>query len=305
MLKYILSILVTALLSFVAGLYTPWWGIVFAAFLVSAAIPQKPAFSFLSGFLGVFLLWEVLAWWIDNKNNGILSQKIASLLGLGGSSVLLIVITSLVGALTYMRRKLISYKIAMLFAGPSFISVFLTRKFLVPAIPQIVFQNEHFLVTKAHFIMVLFAILMTFASYAMISKKPLHGEQIVNPKLISRRFIFMLGAVLGVLTGTVGAGGGFLIIPVLILFAGLEMKTAIGTSLLIIAINSLIGFTGDIATHQIDWVFLSEFTSLAIAGIISGTFISMKVPSQSLKPAFGWFVLLMGCSIIVKEMFLL
>ncbi len=99
MLKYILSILVTALMAFVAGIYMPWWGIAVAAFLVSAAIPQKPAFSFLSGFLGVFLLWEVLAWWIDNKNNGILSQRVAILFKLGNSSVLLIVITSVIGAL--------------------------------------------------------------------------------------------------------------------------------------------------------------------------------------------------------------
>jgi hypothetical protein len=113
MLKYIMSIVVTGLVAFVIGLYMPWWGIAIAAFLVSAAIPQKPAFSFLSGFLGVFLLWEVLAWWIDNKNNGILSQKIASVLPLGGSSVLLIVITSVIGGIvagfgalagTYMRR---------------------------------------------------------------------------------------------------------------------------------------------------------------------------------------------------------
>ncbi len=111
--KYILSILVTALLAFVSGLFMPWWGIAIAAFLVSAAIPQKPGFSFLSGFLGVFLLWEVLAWWIDSKNNGILSQKIANLFGLDGSSVLLIVITSIIGALvagfaaltgSYLRR---------------------------------------------------------------------------------------------------------------------------------------------------------------------------------------------------------
>ena len=213
--------------------------------------------------------------------------------------------TSLVGAATYMRRILICYRIALLFAGPSFISVFLTRKYLVPAIPEIVYQNANVEFTKAHFIMVLFAVLMTFASYAMIRQKPLHGYPLPEQKLVSRRFIVMLGAVLGVLTGTVGAGGGFLIIPALILFAGLEMKTAIGTSLLIIAINSLIGFTGDISTHQIDWIFLGEFTSLAIAGIISGTYLSMHVPGQSLKPAFGWFVLLMGCSIIVKEMFLL
>jgi hypothetical protein len=113
MLKYILSILVTALLAFVSGLYLPWWGIAFAAFLVSAAIPQKPVYSFLSGFLGVFLLWEGLAWWIDNKNNGILSQKIANILPLGGSAVLLILITSIIGALvagfaalagSYLRR---------------------------------------------------------------------------------------------------------------------------------------------------------------------------------------------------------
>src|ERR1700730_8423102 len=97
MLKYILSIIVTALLAFLSGIYMPWWGIAIAAFLVSAAIPQKPSFSFLSGFLGVFLLWEVLAWWIDNKNNGILSQKVASLFKLGNSSVLLIVITSIIG----------------------------------------------------------------------------------------------------------------------------------------------------------------------------------------------------------------
>ncbi len=113
MLKYILSILVTAVVAFVTGIYMPWWGIAIAAFLVSAAIPQKPVFSFLSGFLGVFLLWEVLAWWIDNKNNGILSQRVAGLFKLGNSSVLLIVITSVIGALvagfaalagSYLRR---------------------------------------------------------------------------------------------------------------------------------------------------------------------------------------------------------
>ena len=98
MLKYFLSILLTALLAFVSGLYLPWWGIAIAAFIVSALIPQKPFYAFLSGFIGVFLLWEILAWWIDSKNNGILSQKIAQVLPLGGSTILLILITSLIGA---------------------------------------------------------------------------------------------------------------------------------------------------------------------------------------------------------------
>src|ERR1700730_19391642 len=97
--KYIVSILLTALLGFVSGLYLPWWCIAFAAFIVSAIIRQKPAMSFLSGFLGVFLLWEILAWWIDNRNDSILSQKIAQIIPLGGSVILLILLTSVTGAL--------------------------------------------------------------------------------------------------------------------------------------------------------------------------------------------------------------
>ncbi|MBS1600503.1 MAG: hypothetical protein JST75_19915 [Bacteroidetes bacterium] len=97
--RYIISIVLTALLSFVAGLYLPWWGIALAAFVVGVIIPQRPFYSFMSGFIGVFLLWEILAWWIDSKNDGILSQKIAQVLPLGGSTVLLILITSLIGAL--------------------------------------------------------------------------------------------------------------------------------------------------------------------------------------------------------------
>jgi hypothetical protein len=99
MIKYIVSILLTALLAFVSGLYLPWWGIALAAFLVGVVIPQRPFMSFLAAFLGVFLLWELLAWWIDNRNNSILSQKIAQLLQLGNSTGLLILFTSLVGAL--------------------------------------------------------------------------------------------------------------------------------------------------------------------------------------------------------------
>ncbi|HTQ65488.1 MAG TPA: hypothetical protein VMI12_11875 [Puia sp.] len=113
MFKYFSSILLTALLAFISGLYLPWWGIALAAFLIGLVIPQKPFYSFLSGFIGVFLLWEILAWWQDSKNNGILSQKIAQILPLGGSTVLLILITSLIGALigglaaltaSYLRR---------------------------------------------------------------------------------------------------------------------------------------------------------------------------------------------------------
>ncbi|MEX2597731.1 MAG: sulfite exporter TauE/SafE family protein, partial [Salibacteraceae bacterium] len=109
------------------------------------------------------------------------------------------------------------------------------------------------------------------------------------------------GLVVGVLTGLVGAGGGFLIIPALVLLAGLDMKTAIGTSLLIISAKSLIGFLGDVSNYIIDWEFLLIFSSIAIVGIFIGSFLSSKIDGQKLKSGFGWFVLIMGVLILIKE----
>ncbi|HSZ86748.1 MAG TPA: hypothetical protein VK787_12015 [Puia sp.] len=97
--KFIISILLTALLSFVGGLWLQWWEIAVAAFLVSLIIPQQRWDSFLSGSLGVFFLWGILSWWIDFKNNSILSQKIAQILPLGGSPYLLILFTAFVGGI--------------------------------------------------------------------------------------------------------------------------------------------------------------------------------------------------------------
>jgi hypothetical protein len=97
--KSIVSILLTALLAFVGGLYMQWWSLAVAAFLVALIIPQKAGKAFLSGFIGVFLLWGVLAWWIDMKNEGVLSKKIASVLPMSGSVVLLIIITAVAGGL--------------------------------------------------------------------------------------------------------------------------------------------------------------------------------------------------------------
>lgn len=97
--KFLVTTLLTALLSFLCGLYLPWWGFALAACLIGALIPQKPYLSFLSGFLGLFLLWGILAFIIDAANNSVLSVKIAQILPLGGSSILLILVTALVGAL--------------------------------------------------------------------------------------------------------------------------------------------------------------------------------------------------------------
>jgi uncharacterized membrane protein YfcA len=101
----------------------------------------------------------------------------------------------------------------------------------------------------------------------------------------------------------VGAGGGFLIIPVLVLVTGLEMKRAIGTSLLIIAAKSLIGFTGDLNHLNTDWFFLGRVVLVALVGLVVGTFAAQKIPSQKLQKGFGYFVLAMGLFVLTKELF--
>ena len=97
--KFVTSLFLTALLSFVLGLYLPWWSVAIAAFLVAALIFQKPLFAFLSGFLGLFLLWSFFAGIINSANEGILAARVAAIFPLGGSSFLLILVTALIGAL--------------------------------------------------------------------------------------------------------------------------------------------------------------------------------------------------------------
>ena len=210
--------------------------------------------------------------------------------------------TSLVGAATYMKKGLVNYKTALVFAVPSFIAVFLTRKFLVPALPDPLYSLGEFLITKSSGIMVFFALIMLFAAYSMIHDKK--GEDQEDQEKVKFNFpmIALEGSVVGLITGIVGAGGGFLIIPALVLLAKLPMKMAVGTSLLIIAAKSLIGFLGDLSTQTIDWQMLFIFTALSIVGIFIGSALSKKINERILKTGFGWFVLLMGIYIITKEL---
>ena len=210
--------------------------------------------------------------------------------------------TSLVGAGTYMKKGLVNYKTALVFAIPSFIAVFLTRKFLVPALPDPLFTVGEAIITKNIGIMVFFALIMLAASYSMITAKKCVDCDENEPVVFNFPMIALEGSVVGVITGIVGAGGGFLIIPALVLLAKLPMKLAVGTSLLIIAAKSLIGFLGDLSTQTIDWQLLLIFTSLSIVGIFIGSALSKKINEKVLKTGFGWFVLVMGIYIITKEL---
>jgi uncharacterized membrane protein YfcA len=286
-------------------------------------------------------------------------------------SLFVVGVSSTVGAFNYMRKGLLNYKTAIIFAVPSFIAVFLTRKFLaipdqlfslgaldittevlfililivamlmvslmslnkifqgnkkhikafllvtpaaimvflvrqflIPIIPDNLIVIGDFTLSRGMGIMLFFALIMLFSGISMIRKEKTTSEE-KEPKGIIYNYpmIVLEGAVIGSITGIVGAGGGFLIIPALVLLAGLPMKMAIGTSLLIIAVKSLAGFMGDLSNQSIDWVFLLSFTGFAIIGIFIGSYSSKFIDSQKLKKAFGWFVLIMSVYIILKELF--
>jgi uncharacterized protein len=210
--------------------------------------------------------------------------------------------SSLVGAVKKMKKKLVDFRTATVFAIPAFIAVYATRKYLVPAIPDHIFTLGGFEVTKNIGIMLFFAIIMVVASISMIKNN--RKENLPETKVkYNYPLIILEGFVVGVLTGIVGAGGGFLIIPALVLLAKLPMKKAVATSLLIIAVKSLIGFIGDVQNLEIDWVFLLIFTGISVIGIFIGDYLNRFIDGQKLKKGFGWFVLVMGIYIIWKEMF--
>lgn len=212
--------------------------------------------------------------------------------------------SSLIGAVRYAVKGMVDFKTALLFGAPSIVAVYLTRAFLVPAIPDDILTLGSFNLTKDLLLMLLFAVLMIVASISMIKSKKEKEQKSHTQRagIVTAMLVLLEGLLVGTLTGLVGAGGGFLIIPALVLISGLEMKTAIATSLLIISAKSLIGFTGDISNYVIDWRFLLIFSSIAAAGIFIGSYLSTKIDGKALKKGFGWFVLVMGVFIFLKEL---
>ncbi|NOQ70545.1 MAG: TSUP family transporter [Crocinitomix sp.] len=207
---------------------------------------------------------------------------------------------SLVGAIVNARKGMVDFRTGIVFAIPALLAVFLTRRYLVPAIPEELFRVGDFVVTKDISIMVFFAIIMLLASYSMIKgRKDVAGE--AEAVQYNYPLIILEGIVVGVLTGIVGAGGGFLIIPALVLLAKLPMKKAVATSLMIIAVKSLFGFLGDVQNTPIDWPFLLIFTGISVSGIFIGLYLNKFIEGNKLKKGFGWFVLIMGIYIVLKE----
>ena len=223
-----------------------------------------------------------------------------------GYSLFLVGLGALIGGIRYALSKKVHFPSVFIFGLPALLGVFIVRKWVMPAIPQELFKVGNLVFTKNLLIMLSFAIIMVAASISMIrsAMKTTTEEDEEKEIKYNYKLILVEGLVVGMITGFVGAGGGFLIVPALALLANLPMKFAVGTSLFIIAIKSLLGFIGDIMNHPIDWMFLISASVLVVVGIFLGTYTSKFISSKKLKAIFGWFVLIMGVFIILYETFI-
>ncbi len=214
-------------------------------------------------------------------------------------SLFIVGFTAAIGSVSYLKNNLVSLKLLVIFGLPSLVSVFFTRAFIVPAIPNHLFFTNNVSITKNLLFLILFALLMIVASVSMIKKnKPTICSETKNTNHI---LLIIEGLLLGLITGLVGAGGGFLIIPALVMLSKTSIKEAIGTSLVIVTLNSLIGFLSNGNLTGVNWTLVTSIICFASIGVFIGMYLSKKIDASKLKPLFGWFVLTMGVYIIVKE----
>ena len=215
-------------------------------------------------------------------------------------------VTAFIGAFKKYQEKLVDIKTTIYFLIPSLLSLFLTRKIILPMLPNELMNIGNFIFTKDIFLLLLFAVVMLFASISMIKNAQQQDvdcfAKIPNANANHLKTT-MIALLVGSLTALLGAGGGFLIIPTLVLLKEHCMKRAIGTSLIIITVNSLIGFLGDVHL-AFNWKFILSFSSIAVVGMLLGIKLSEKIEGATLKKLFGIIVLIMGIFIIVKELFL-
>jgi uncharacterized membrane protein YfcA len=215
-------------------------------------------------------------------------------------SLVIVGVVSLLGFIGYLRGKEVAVKSGLLFGVSSVVTVFLIRHFVMPQIPAIIFSGGGFTLTFDTATMLLFGLVMILVAIAMISQKSGRGQH--EASNTRPALLLLYGVFVGLITALLGAGGGFLLIPALVIFARLPMKTAVGTSLMIITLNSLFGVLADIGHVQLEMGVLIPVATLAIAGLGLGLYLSRRINSSYLKKAFGWFVLLMGIYVLITEL---
>lgn len=216
-------------------------------------------------------------------------------------SLCIVGLSSIAGVISKYKQRLLDAKIILIFGIPSMLGVLLSRKFILPTIPSTFKLFGLMDTTKSGFVMLFFATLMLASALSMIlSKKTVEGIEVKPNYGLT---LILVGFVEGIVTGIVGAGGGFLIIPALVLLGKLPMKKAIASSLFIITIKSLFGFVGDLTHTTVNFPFLASIVVLATGGIILGNFLNNKMDGAKLKKGFGWFVLAMSLFIFIEQLF--
>lgn len=216
-------------------------------------------------------------------------------------SLVIISATTSVGAFKNYQKQLVSFPVAFTFGLSSMFTVFLIRRFILPVIPSELFSFQGLVLHKAAATMLVFALLMLVAAYFMIAAKA--PVQKADKPTTSTLKLLLYGIGAGFITGFLGAGGGFVLIPALVLVVQLPMKKAVGTSLLIIALNSLVGIAGDWGHVHLDWLFAASLIALALLGLFIGVVLSAKLPDILLKKYFGWFVFCMGLVVMLSELY--
>lgn len=217
-------------------------------------------------------------------------------------SLFIVGVSALVGGLKQHKKGLVDWRTAMVFGVPAIIGITLIRHFVIPALPEILFTVGHFEFTRRMVMFGLFSVLMIPAAFSMLQER----KETENTQLVSYNYplIIIEGLLIGAITGMIGAGGGFLIIPALVLLARVEIKVAVATSLIIIAMNALSGFfLGDALTMTINWQFLLSFTAISLVGIFIGSFLGNFIDGKKLKKGFGYFIFVMAIFIFYMEFF--
>jgi uncharacterized membrane protein YfcA len=257
----------------------------------------------ITGYIGAFLIGLILG--LMGGGGSILTVPLlVYIMGINpvtatGYSLFIVGTTSAFGAIQNYIKQNVAIKTGLIIALPSFVAVYLTRRYIVPALPQTIISTKNYTLDKDTFIMLLFAVIMLLAAVSMLTRK--NTARDTEEKKLNYLYVLPYVAAIGIFMGMVGAGGGFLIIPMLVFFGGLPMKKAVGTSLFIIAVNSLTGFAGDMQNINIEWDFLLFFTVISVFGIFAGSYLQKFINERQLKRGFGWFILFMAAFIVSKE----
>ena len=213
-------------------------------------------------------------------------------------SLFIVGTTSLVGSIQRYKDHMVDFRMGLLFGIPALLAKFWVRRWGLPLIPETLIETDAFILTRRFFILSLFSVLILIAAFSMITRKPIFNGHLKVPKPY---LMLLFGILIGFVTGIVGIGGGFLVVPTLFFVAKLPFRTAVGTTLLIISISSLTGFLGDVVQFEMNWFFLLKLTGIAILGILTGNFFSTIFTNLQLRKLFGWLILIMSLFILIRE----